>query len=263
MKNAVKSVEKTPIVPILIGKSKLARHLRHYFRLLESKETGFKHKHFDDARDLTNPDLYRKIKGVNTLWILTNDQSIESVFTKIKKEMVRYDLNPDHYTFIHSSAASTIKGMQTIHPLMTFGENFYSFEQYQNIPFAVISEEAETLSNRLPFSNPHFVVSPKNQALYHAYAVLISNIPILLWSLTANEAKENLFLDPHVFDPILKQTVENFIQDRGDALTGPIARKDHATIEKNLTALGNTPLSGIYKTFLSAISKEITDDNRS
>jgi len=263
MKKAVNSAEKTPLVPILVGKSKLARHLSHYFDLLDAKKIGFKYQHFDNARDLQNPDLYQKIREVNTVWILTNDQSIETVYSKIKIEMMNADLNSDHYTFIHSSAASNIPGMQTIHPLMTFADNFYNFEQYQDIPFAVIAEEAESLSHRLPFPNPHFVISPEHQALYHAYAVLMSNIPILLWSITSQAAQEKLSLDPHLFDPILKQSVENFIQNQGNALTGPIARKDHATIEKNLTALGNTPLSGIYKTFLSALNKEITDDYRS
>ncbi len=242
----------TPLFPLLLGNSKLARHLHHYFHLID-----YKHKHFEDARDLQNPDLYRKIKEVNAIWILTNDQSIEAVMNHLKKEMIRHDLRPDDYTFLHSGAASEIEGMHTLHPLMTFGENLYSLEQYQTIPFAVISHEADSLSSRFTLKNPRFSISAKSssdRALYHAYAVLMSNLPILLWSLTTREAQRKLSLAPELFDPILKQTLENFIQSRGSALTGPIARKDYTTIEKNLAALGDSPLSKIYQSFLTAVS---------
>lgn len=246
----------TPLFPLLIGKSKLARHLHHYFHL-----SDFHHKHFENARDLLNPELYRKIREVNAIWILTSDQSIESVYRTIKDEMIAQGLNPENYTFIHSSAATEIRDMHTLHPLMTFGPELYTLEQYQKIPFAIISSDAETLSESFTLANPRFQIFSAQRALYHAYAVMMSNLPVLLWSLTSTEAKGRLALAPETFQPILDQTLQNFKNFKGSALTGPIARNDTTTIEKNLKALGNSPLTDIYQSFLTAL-KEKEHDHR-
>lgn len=250
-----------PLFPLLIGKSKLACHLHHYFHLLPVHQE-FKHKHFENARDLTNPDLYRKIREVNAIWILTSDQSIESIFHTIRDEMLRQGMDPEKYTFIHSSAASEIRGMHTIHPLMTFGPDLYSLEQYEKIPFAIISSDADEISEQFTIPNPRFQIFSAQRALYHAYAVLMSNLPILLWSLGSEEAKKRLGLNTEIFKPILKQTLENFLTHQGSALTGPIARKDTATIEKNMKALGSSPLVEIYQSFLNAFEKGENHDHR-
>ena len=240
-----RSAVNTQLFPILIGKGKLARHLHHYFHLVESP-----HKHFDDARDLNEPDLYRKIREVNSIWILTSDQSIESVSHELKSRMIEEDINPDAYTWIHSSAATSISGMHTFHPLMTFAEELYTLEQYKEVPFAIISEKTEEVRTKFPLPNPTFTIPDEQRAFYHASAVMMSNLPILLWSLTSRETQKKLSLDPSIFHPILKQTLGNFIHSGESALTGPIARKDHATIEKNLIAITNTPLFKIYEAFL-------------
>lgn len=245
----------TPLVPLLIGKSKLSRHLHHYFHLLQNTSAPFLHKHYDDARDLTQPDLFRKIREVNAIWILTSDQSIEGVFNELKNEMKKRDLNPEDYTFLHSSAATEIRGMHTLHPLMTFGPELYTLEQYQKIPFAIISSEADELMENFRLSNPRFQIFSAQRALYHAYAVMMSNLPILLWTLTSGEIKKRLALPVDVFHPILKQTLENFVHLDSSALTGPIVRKDTATIQKNLKALGESPLTEIYQSFLTAFEE--------
>jgi len=245
-----RSAVNSQLFPILIGKGKLARHLHHYFHLAE-----FSHKHFDDARDLSNPDLYRKTREVNSIWILTSDKSIEAVANALKSEMIKRDLNPSNYTWIHSSAATSIESMHTFHPLMTFGEDLYSLEQYKAVPLAVISPKADELASRLALPNPQFIIPNEQRAFYHASAVMMSNLPILLWSLVSSEAKKKLSLDPSIFHPILKQTLENFISQGESALTGPIARKDQASIEKNLAAIAGTPLSAIYQAFLSTSTK--------
>jgi hypothetical protein len=252
-----KSGASAPLIPLLLGKGKLARHLHHYFHL-----SHFPHKHFEDARDLTNPELMRKIREVNAIWILTSDQSIESVYRSLQEEMQKADCNPDHYTFIHSSAASEIKGMHTIHPLMTFGPELYTLEQYQKIPFAMISSDSDELSESFTVPNPRFQVFSAQRALYHAYAVMMSNLPILLWSLSSKEAKNRLGLPPEIFDPILKQTLDNFLQHRSSALTGPIVRNDTTTVQKNLKALGSSPLVEIYQSFLTAFNQGEHHDHR-
>jgi len=228
------------IIPLLLGNSKLAKHLHHYFHLL-----NLPHKHFENARDLESPELHRKLEGVNAVWILTSDRSIAEI--KVKLEAHSKKITENHL-WIHSSAATDVEGMITLHPLMTFGQDLYSLEQYQETPFAMIGTGLMNFS--LPFQNPTFVIAPEQRALYHAYAVTMSNLPILLWSMTTEMAKQNLNLESGIFDPILNQTLLNFTLHREKALTGPIARNDQATIDKNLDALQGSMLAKIYESFL-------------
>jgi hypothetical protein len=288
--------------PLLLGNGRLAKHLHHYFHLL-----NLPHQHFENARDLDSTELHRKLEGVNAIWILTSDRSIAPVKTALEAELANRNTQPansgtqpsfDQYTWMHSSAATEVEGMITLHPLMTFGHELYAMEQYQQIPFAVMDHSIHTpseaplsvnpsgsdfdesfrhhpLQRYFDLPNPSFRINSDQRALYHAHAVLMSNLPILLWTMASKNAESKLNLVPETFDPILRQTLHNFISQRENALTGPIARGDRITIEKNLTALRtplqesdhtdtdpmnsksnqhSSPLADIYETFLSSFS---------
>jgi predicted short-subunit dehydrogenase-like oxidoreductase (DUF2520 family) len=248
--------------PLLLGNGRLAKHLHHYFHLEQ-----IPHKHFENARDLDSPDLHRKLEGVNAIWILTSDRSIAEIKSNLESKIAPLvTQSPDsNYTWIHSSAATEVEGMITLHPLMTFGPELYSHDQYRQIPFAVMGASANSsLQDYLNLPNPSFVVRNDQRALYHAYAVLMSNLPILLWAMTSKNAESTLNLAPETFDPILRQTLSNFITQREKALTGPIARGDRLTIDKNLTALRTQPntLANIYETFLSSFSYHSEGEKR-
>ena len=240
--------------PLLLGNGRLAKHLHHYFHLL-----NLPHKHFENARDLDSPELHRKLEGVNAIWILTSDRTIAEVKDALKEKIDARNQQSainsaaNHYTWIHSSAATEVEGMITLHPLMTFGPELYSLEQYQEIPFAVIAPLQHILQDYFDLPNPSFPIQNEQRALYHAHAVLMSNLPILLWTMASKNAEQSLNLAPETYDPILRQTLNNFIRQREQALTGPIARGDRTTIDKNLNALrdDSSPLAQIYETFLS------------
>lgn len=235
--------------PLLLGNGRLAKHLRHYFQLLD-----IPHDYFENARNLSSPELHRKLKESNAIWILTSDRAIAEIKTALEKEIT------GTYTWIHSSAATEIEGMITLHPLMTFGPELYSLEQYQQIPFAVMGAETDAVTKAenplhpiLSLPNTSFTIAREQRALYHAFAVMMSNLPVLLWSLTSEHANRELGLSPEVYAPILKQTLNNFLNLGANALTGPIARKDQLTIDKNLTALSGVnqlQLTRIYESFL-------------
>jgi predicted short-subunit dehydrogenase-like oxidoreductase (DUF2520 family) len=56
--------------------------------------------------------------------------------------------------------------------------------------------------------------------------------------------------------PYLQQQAENLIRDYKTALTGPLARGDRQTMEKNLAALGGDPFQEIYKAFVKAYEEK-------
>jgi|GEM_PF-1115405 len=268
--------EKTPqtlFPPLLLGRGRLARHLHHYFHLID-----FPHKHFDHSLrgdwaagsdDVLVPEalaeLDRKLLACPTIWILVSDSAIASVRDQVVARLRTLGRDPNEKTFIHSSAATPVGGMRTVHPLMTFGEELYSREVYERIPLVTFSDEgAPSLSSSspsspelpLPTQNPRLTLPASRRALYHACAVMMSNFPILLWSEVTRLANRELAASPSLFDPILKQTLDNFTRLRERALTGPIVRGDRATIEKNLAAIEGTPLHSLYHTFLETLSQE-------
>jgi len=256
----------SPLPSLILGNGRLAHHLHHYFHLID-----FPHKHFDhslrgELKSLPPEalaELDRKLLACPTIWILVSDSAIAEVRDRVIDRLRALGCDPSERILIHSSAATQVEGMRTIHPLMTFGEALYSRETYERIPLITFSGEdssprSPSPSLPLPQQNPHFTLPASRRALYHACAVMMSNFPILLWSEVTRLAKQELAADAAIFDPILKQTLENFTQLRERALTGPIARGDRATIEKNLAAIEGTPLFGLYHAFLETLTKEET-----
>jgi hypothetical protein len=235
--------------PLLLGRGKLARHLHHYLHLID-----FSHKHYDqDLRgaintpDWTSPELDRKLLACNAVWIMVADSAILEVLENVKARLSKLGADLTTYTFIHSSAATEVEGCSTFHPLMTFGPELYEREQYAAIPFATFQGEGNL---KFPLPNSHFEIAKEKRAFYHACAVMMSNLPVLLWSKVSNEFEKQTDQNSQVFDLILKQTLINFLTLREKALTGPIARKDLTTIQKNLASIEGSPLYSIYKEFL-------------
>jgi predicted short-subunit dehydrogenase-like oxidoreductase (DUF2520 family) len=60
--------------------------------------------------------------------------------------------------------------------------------------------------------------------------------------------------------PYLQQVVSNFIQDPESALTGPLSRGDHQTVNRNLTALATDPLEPVYQSFVELHRRQQQND---
>ena len=96
-------------------------------------------------------------------------------------------------------------------------------------------ELAETLGMR-PFSIPE-----EQRAAYHAAASIASNFLVAL-----EEAAARLLESTGVEDgrellvPLVLRTAANWAESGAEALTGPIARGDEATIARHLDALGES-----------------------
>lgn len=56
------------------------------------------------------------------------------------------------------------------------------------------------------------------------------------------------------------QTLQNINQDYKHALTGPLARGDQDTIEKNLSALNNDAFKPVYESFINAYTQQQASD---
>jgi predicted short-subunit dehydrogenase-like oxidoreductase (DUF2520 family) len=95
----------------------------------------------------------------------------------------------------------------------------------------------------------------KKKSLYHSLCVLSGNFTTMLWQKVFQDFQDKLKLEPELLLPYMEQTFENLNLNWVDALTGPLARKDDATIEKNIHALEGDLYQNVYRSFVDTIRK--------
>ena len=229
--------------PLLLGSGKLARHLHHYFHL-----KSIPHCHSEDARNLDTAAFESKLERASFVWILTSDRAITEVAEKIRAK------KPE-VTLVHASGSLSVPGVYTLHPLNTFGPDFYEISVYLKTAFTVITEEwADQPEALVSFfknvPNPRQEIRAEARAFYHAACVMTSNFPQILWSAVFSEIEKKLGQPSAHFEPLLKQASANFLELRNQSLTGPLVRGDQSTIDRNLQALAGSELLGIYQSFV-------------
>lgn len=226
-------MEQVPKVGI-VGSGKLTRHLEFYLHFLNI-----------DISVWNNPRIPvgSELDHCNIIFLAVADSSIE---------LVAKQLQSFSGILVHCSGALSIKGVLGAHPLMTFSDSLYDTKVYRAIPF-IIEDSAEfpydksiKLLNFLP--NPLIKIDAADKALYHALCVLGGNLSTMLWR-EAFRCAKNIGLDRDIFYPYLNQITENLKSDE-DVVTGPIARRDQITINKNLEALSGNPYKDIYESFV-------------
>lgn len=214
---------------LLAGSGRLVKHLKFWNSLLAKPNQIVEWKRYQVLPDLSD---------FTHAWLAVSDSAIAEVASIL----------PSHLTKVHFSGALQIAGTSCAHPLMSFTENLLPESVYNEIYFVVSGQQ--DLQSLLPgFNNSFAQINPEHKAFYHALCVLTGNIPQLLWGQTYAEF-EKLGIPKIAVDLFLKQSSDNFRNHGIAALTGPIARKDQVSIEKNLGALSRTPfLKKIYSLF--------------
>ena len=225
----------------IIGDGRMATHFCKYLEM-----SGIKHKQWSRRRNsLEDPVTY--LNGSRAVFLLINDDAIEGF---MKKHPGLKEMNP-----IHFSGSLHVENIPSIHPLMTFSKILYPLEKYQLIPF--IHENGKvSLREILPeLPNPSRSMDVKKKSLYHSLCVLSGNFTTMLWQKVFHDFQDKLKLEPELLLPYMEQTFENLNLNWVDALTGPLARKDDATIEKNIHALEGDLYQNVYRSFVDTIRK--------
>ena len=220
---------------LLVGSGHLAQHLQFYF-----KQKNIPFSTWKRSQDLS---LFQKLASESSHILLAISDSA-------LKPFIQKNLLQAQQKIVHFSGALNIEGVFCAHPLMSFGLETYSLQDYEKIHFVLTSQTS--LSELIPGIHNHYsVISAKDKALYHALCVMGGNFPILLWQ-KMSEGFKNLGLPPEASQIYLEKIVENFNRQGQGALTGPLVRKDHGTIEANLAALSGDPFQKIYSAFVEA-----------
>ncbi len=227
---------------LIIGNGRTAKHIGYYLKQLEHSVTYWHYKNDSNANySLNPPETLQDLSNKNdTVLLLIKDSAIEDFIT-------RYSFLRTAKT-IHFSGSLDISGVSNVHPLISFGPDLFPADFYQRIPFAQFDSSEKSLQDFLPdLPNPSFYIPKSSKALYHGLCVASGNLTVLLWQMVARELNKNLNLNNNYLKPFLESVTMNLNTHWDSALTGPIARRDEATLIKNYQALSETSLNEIFK----------------
>ena len=223
----------------IVGDGRMAGHFCNYLRLSKIPFNQWSRKKNSDI----HPEEF--LKDCRVVLLLIKDDAILP-FTEQYPEIKQLNL-------VHFSGSLYIEDIPSIHPLMTFSKDLYSLEKYQSIPF--IHEKGKIsfkdLFPQLP--NPSKALDFREKSLYHSLCVLSGNFTTMLWQKVFTDFQGKLDLNADLLLPYMQQTFENLKTNWVDALTGPLARKDSVTIEKNLKALDGDPYREVYRSFAETV----------
>jgi predicted short-subunit dehydrogenase-like oxidoreductase (DUF2520 family) len=152
----------------------------------------------------------------------------------------------------HVSGASTLNVLASarehgaatfsLHPLQTFADGESAVE---GTPAAIAGSGERALSFARSLAEAlgmrPFDVAEEDRAAYHAAAAMASNLLVALEE-SAAELFERIGIDDarELLAPLVLRAAANWAERGPDALTGPIARGDRATVERHRAALAET-----------------------
>lgn len=223
---------------LLIGDGRVARHLARYFSLLKLKNVT----RWDRAKPVSR--LHALAADATHILLAINDGAIDAF---IDEHLAHYDA-----TKIHFSGSLVTKKAFGAHPLMTFGPKLYDLDKYRAIPFIVDSTAPGWKALFPQLKNPHERLNPAQKAKYHALCVMAGNFSCLLWQKLFDGLADEMGIAPGTADLYLLQQTENLLADYKTALTGPLARGDTGTINRNLKALDGDAFQPVYRAFVKA-----------
>ncbi|MFA4994980.1 MAG: DUF2520 domain-containing protein [Bdellovibrionales bacterium] len=218
---------------LIIGSGRAATHFKHYLALKGIPYADWNRKEY------TEDELQECLARATHVLLLIKDSAI--------REFRDQHLQNFKGTVLHFSGSLTVEGIESFHPLMTFGPSLYDLKFYEKIYFAAQSKER--FRKCFPkLANPVFELKAENKAFYHALCVMSGNFPQILWH-ECLLAFDELNIPTAALSLYLHKNLENFMANPKQSLTGPLARKDWQTIQNNIDALPDR-LKPLYSAFV-------------
>ena len=147
-------------------------------------------------------------------------------------------------------AGSGADGLFSVHPLQTVPDGATDLS---GSPAAVSGNTTQALEVARQLATiagmRSFAISEDDRATYHAAASIASNFLVTIEQ-TAAELLGGIAVENprEVLEPLVRRSLDNWIERGADALTGPIARRDETTVEAHRRALSEIrpDLLGFY-----------------
>jgi len=222
----------------IVGSGRVARHFSHYFQL---KKIPFKTW---SRKQNSSGEFASFVASCRVVLLLISDNVIEP-FIRSQAEFLK------DRKLVHFSGSLTTDLAQGFHPLMTFNDQgFYDLKTYEQISFISEKEGPHTFQQVFPeLRNRSFMIPQAKKAYYHALCVMANNFTTVLWQKLLLDFESKLLVPRTAAFPLLEQTALNLKQNAETALTGPLARGDWKTVEKNLESLKGDSFYEIYESF--------------
>lgn len=248
---------------LIVGDGRAATHLKHYIQLknlnvIDDKESEtsssiLKVDQWSRRRN-SEDELFAKAKNAQTILLLTKDDAIESFIEK---------LSPLKTPLVHFSGALHTPRGACFHPLVSFGPELYDLKFYESIFFVAPRRQDLRFEDVfVGFKNQVEFIEPELKPYYHALCVLAGSGTVLLWRQISQLFEKDLGLSTLAAAPYMKSIFENSAKNLNIALTGPIARQDSTTIQKNISSLGEGPLRQIYESLVDVHKQMLADKRR-
>ena len=219
----------------IVGAGKTAKHIKYYFQCLNILVKSW------SRSDKTLPQ--DALADCDTILLLIKDSEIES-FIKQNPFLQRKDV-------IHFSGSLVIPGIQSTHPLMTFGDHLYCINSYKKMAFVCEKNKTPFKEVFPELENNYYEIDSDIKPFYHSLCVMSGNFTTILWQKFFQELAK-LKIPAEAATIYLDKIVENLKENPEQALTGPLARKDRTTISKNIESLKGDSFQQIYKSFVEA-----------
>lgn len=237
-----------------IGAGKVGFSLGKYLQTYGVNITGYFSKTPTSAQlaaDFTNTKIYATMEQIvrdnDTLFVTVPDGAIAKVWDYMRN----LDIRNKNICHCSGSIASTAffdaqnKGAfaYSVHPLYAINDKYNSWQDLANAYFAIEGSAEHLAEIRSIFQragNTIITMDTDKKALYHAAAVMASNLVTSLFDLSSQMLVKCGFDKKSSIQallPLLKGNVAN-IEKAGikNALTGPIERNDVITVNRHLQA---------------------------
>jgi predicted short-subunit dehydrogenase-like oxidoreductase (DUF2520 family) len=220
---------------LIVGNGKLAKHIIHYFQLMEIPLRHW-HRHSSDLFNYA-------ASNVSKILLLIPDDTIEEFIQQHKSD------TSNDVTWIHCSGALSTPHTESAHPLMTFTHELYNKESYMNIPF-ITERDRKNFTELFPeLPNKSYIISGELKTFYHAWCTLAGNFTSILWTEFFNRLENSLNIPKESAYPYLQRIFSN-IMIQPNPVTGPLSRGDNNTIKKHIASLTDDEFSKVYKAFV-------------
>jgi predicted short-subunit dehydrogenase-like oxidoreductase (DUF2520 family) len=195
-----------------------------------------------DLRAVPTADAAVAAAGVDAVLLCVPDEAIAA-----SAELVA-QADPAPRLVGHTSGATTLDHLDAVpaevarfslHPLQTFADTATSVA---GTPCAIAGSDAAAVAFAgelaVALGMRPFEVPEERRAAYHAAACIASNFLVALEQ-TATEVMERAGIEDgrELLAPLVLNTAANWAELGSEALTGPIARGDAATVERHREAL--------------------------
>lgn len=214
---------------LILGNGRLAKHLLHYFQLLNWPVRQWtRQAHSEQELLALAPSAY-------FIWLCISDTALAPRIESLKAYQ---------HKIVQCSGSLHFEGVFNRHPLASFGEYLFTDEFYSQIHW--ISSDAQ--KSFLPaFENNTHYLDKEQKALYHALCVLTGPGTSLLWQHFIDEIKK-LKISKQAAGSYFASLWLNYQRQHQPQITGPWVRNDLQTIESNEFALKqNSHVLNIYK----------------